>query len=374
MVARGWPERSLEEGEVRGGESLEGSPAAEGEAAAWEGPAAERREEDTMVRYGVVATGGRVWEHVQGGADGIHRWWTKQQTDCSRVPPLRGKEGRLVGANRVARRSALAACEATLATAGGQRRDRSGASQRRCRRGPTAPLAGSSCDIVGAHRNLLLFRLTSNPVKGEDGESLIGPQEYFICQGSPLQQTLQLHRIPMFTHCSLHLRSVSVIAVDTISKHVAIHQYIKGEEDLEGEADDMVRRKSRLLHPFVPSEFPKFFWPHQLLSLWSFKNMVWDLRKSCCRFWESENEQRPWRRERPIRASSCCRPRLLPLPARPNSSSLVALDPIAGRARSRSMVTQDALLDHCCYPIALRSAAAPGNNVRQDSNILSNLW
>ncbi|KAI5006853.1 hypothetical protein ZWY2020_042065 [Hordeum vulgare] len=81
---------------------------------------------------------------------------------------------------------------------------------------------------------------------------------------------------------------VSVIAVDTISKHVAIHQYIKGEEDLEGEADDMVRRKSRLLHPFVPSEFPKFFWPHQLLSVWSFENMVWDLRKSCCRFWESE--------------------------------------------------------------------------------------
>ncbi|KAI5008783.1 hypothetical protein ZWY2020_009831 [Hordeum vulgare] len=81
---------------------------------------------------------------------------------------------------------------------------------------------------------------------------------------------------------------VSVIAVDTISKHVVIHQYIKGEEDLEGEADDMVRRKSRLLHPFVPSEFPKFFWPHQLLSLWSFENMVWDLRKSCCRFWESE--------------------------------------------------------------------------------------
>ncbi|KAE8778908.1 UDP-sugar-dependent glycosyltransferase 52 [Hordeum vulgare] len=82
---------------------------------------------------------------------------------------------------------------------------------------------------------------------------------------------------------------VSVIAVDTISKHVVIHQYIKGEEDLEGEADDMVRRKSRLLHPFVPSEFPKFFWPHQLLSLWSFENMVWDLRKSCCRFWESDN-------------------------------------------------------------------------------------
>ncbi|KAE8785158.1 40S ribosomal protein S3a [Hordeum vulgare] len=72
------------------------------------------------------------------------------------------------------------------------------------------PKAGSSCDIVVAHRNLLLFRLTSNPVKGEDGESLIGPQEYFICQGLPLQQTLQLHRIPMFTHCSLHLRSVGI--------------------------------------------------------------------------------------------------------------------------------------------------------------------
>ncbi|KAI5007609.1 hypothetical protein ZWY2020_054770 [Hordeum vulgare] len=82
---------------------------------------------------------------------------------------------------------------------------------------------------------------------------------------------------------------VSAIVVDTISKHVAIHQYIKGEEDLDGEADEMVRRKSRLLHPFVPSEFPKFFWPHQLLSLWSFENMVWDLRKSCCRFWESDN-------------------------------------------------------------------------------------
>lgn len=57
-----------------------------------------------------------------------------------------------------------------------------------------------------------------------------------------------------------------MIAVDTISKHVVIHQYIKGEEDLEGEADDMVRRKSRLLHPFVPSEFPKFFWPHQVFA------------------------------------------------------------------------------------------------------------
>ncbi|XP_037489131.1 uncharacterized protein LOC119367840 [Triticum dicoccoides] len=57
---------------------------------------------------------------------------------------------------------------------------------------------------------------------------------------------------------------VSVIAVDTITKHVKIHQYIEGEEDLGGEDDDMVRRKSRLLHPFVPTEFPKFFWPHQL--------------------------------------------------------------------------------------------------------------
>uniref|UniRef100_A0A8R7TJ48 Uncharacterized protein n=3 Tax=Triticum TaxID=4564 RepID=A0A8R7TJ48_TRIUA len=57
---------------------------------------------------------------------------------------------------------------------------------------------------------------------------------------------------------------VSVIGVDTITKHTEIHQYIKGEEDLGGEDDDMVRRKSHLLHPFVPSEFPKFFWPHQL--------------------------------------------------------------------------------------------------------------
>ncbi|KAM3386954.1 hypothetical protein ACQJBY_010072 [Aegilops geniculata] len=316
------------------------------------------------------------------------------------------------------------------------------------------PKAGSSCDIVAAHRNLLLFRLTSNPVKGKDEESLIWPQEYFICQGSSHQPTLQLHRIPMFTQRSLHLRSVgilsrpegkfvmaqlrlsesrlpakveaelcvlrsnkwellrnlqikyeahelsdlihwrtdrvipfennlcwvsyfsggtlfcdvsekkpklsyhrlpihdrcrgadlhrlrdmncslcttdsgrklmfinvapedheilgpmlpgtdfvvtchtlrtqdmvweetfvvtsheiwgsnaslsyraidkvSAIGVDTITKHTEIHQYIKGEEDLGGEDDDMVRQKSHLLHPFIPSQFPKFFWPHQV--------------------------------------------------------------------------------------------------------------
>ncbi|XP_044319944.1 uncharacterized protein [Triticum aestivum] len=350
---------------------------------------------------------------------------------------------------------------------------------------PGGPKAGSSCDIVAAHRNLLLFRLTSNPVKGKDEESLIWPQEYFICQGSLHQPTLQLHRIPMFTQRSLHLRSVgilcrpeekfvvaqlrlsetrlpakmeaelcvlrsnkwellrnlqikyeahelsdlihwrtdrvipfenylcwvsyfsggtlfcdvsekkpkishhrlpihgrcrgadlhrlrdmncslcttdsggklmfinvapedheivgpmlpgtdfivtchtwrtqdmvweeafvitsheiwgfdaslsynalmfplvsaaksnelyfllpekgeraidkvSVIAVDTITKHVKIHQYIEGEEDLGGEDDDMVRRKSRLLHPFVPTEFPKFFWPHQVFRRCAF--------------------------------------------------------------------------------------------------------
>ncbi|KAE8773474.1 hypothetical protein D1007_54280 [Hordeum vulgare] len=41
---------------------------------------------------------------------------------------------------------------------------------------------------------------------------------------------------------------VSVIAVHTISKHVAIHQYIKGKEDLEGEADDMNRTLENYPH------------------------------------------------------------------------------------------------------------------------------
>jgi hypothetical protein len=47
---------------------------------------------------------------------------------------------------------------------------------------PGGPKEGSSCDLMAVHDNLLMFRLTSNPVKMRD-ESLIWRQEYFIAQG-----------------------------------------------------------------------------------------------------------------------------------------------------------------------------------------------
>ncbi|XP_071680932.1 uncharacterized protein [Lolium perenne] len=67
---------------------------------------------------------------------------------------------------------------------------------------PGVPKEGSSCDLVAAHRNLLLLRLTSGPMD-KDG-SLVHPQDYFLCEGRrpsslPDQPPLNLHRIPVCT-------------------------------------------------------------------------------------------------------------------------------------------------------------------------------
>jgi hypothetical protein len=69
---------------------------------------------------------------------------------------------------------------------------------------PGGPKEGSSCTLMAVHHNLLMFRLTSSPVKMRD-ESLIWRQEYFITQGG------QLHQIPECTQRSLHLQSVGIL-------------------------------------------------------------------------------------------------------------------------------------------------------------------
>ena len=59
------------------------------------------------------------------------------------------------------------------------------------------PEIGISCDLVTAHRDLVLFRLISNPVTLEGSPLPHYPQDFFICKASSSPSPLLLRRIPM---------------------------------------------------------------------------------------------------------------------------------------------------------------------------------
>ncbi|KAF7007979.1 hypothetical protein CFC21_022850 [Triticum aestivum] len=63
---------------------------------------------------------------------------------------------------------------------------------------PGGPKGGSQCVLVAAHRNLVLFRLTPDPVITRKAPFVDYRQDHFICgaQFSPSQRSLLLRKIP----------------------------------------------------------------------------------------------------------------------------------------------------------------------------------